>query len=144
MPYATFDDLQERFEGEIPGSSMILLERKIAQAERLIRSRLHAEIEDWITAGRTTADDVKDVVCEMVLRTVRNSSGVTAQTAGPFSQQFDAAVASGKLWLTRENRMQLGLRRARSGAAEVVDDALEHVIRPPGRVVVSNASSGQD
>ena len=53
---------------------------------------------------------------------------MTAQTAGPFSQTFDVAVASGKLWLTRENRMQLGLTR-RTGPAEIVDESLPDVVR---------------
>ena len=144
MPYATVDDLRERYEGSIAQSSEVPLTRKIEQAERLIRSRLHTEIADWITAGKTTAEDVQDVVCEMVLRTVRNTTGVTAQSAGPFSQTFDAAVASGKLWLTRENRSQLGLRRTRSASAEIVDDALEYVIRSPCPPELSNGPSAYD
>lgn len=130
MTYVTVDDLRARYEGTIPAASEVALTFKIEQAERLIAARLHTDIASWITAGKTTVGDVVDVVCDMVLRTVRNTTGVTAQSAGPFSQTFDAAVASGKLWLTRENRMQLGLRRSRSGSAELVDDALECVIRP--------------
>jgi len=131
MAYVTVDDLRDRYEGVIAASSDVALSIKIEQAERLIRARLHAEIADWITAGNTTAEDVADVVADMVLRTVRNTTGVTAQSAGPFSQTFDASVASGKLWLTRENRMQLGLRRTRSGSAELVDDALPYILTPP-------------
>jgi len=131
MAYVTVDDLRDRYEGVIAASSDVALSIKIEQAERLIRARLHAEIADWITAGHTTAEDVADVVADMVLRTVRNTTGVTAQSAGPFSQTFDASVASGKLWLTRENRMQLGLRRTRSGSAELVDDALPYILTPP-------------
>lgn len=131
MPYATVEDLRTRFEGTIPESSAPMLDAKIGQAERIIRARLHEEIAAAIAAARTTAEDVRDVLCDMVLRTLRNASGVTAQSAGPFSQSFDAAVASGKLWLTRENRLQLGLRRRRSGSAELVDDALPDILRPP-------------
>lgn len=130
MSYATVDDLRGRYEGSIPTSSTTMLTNKIGQAERLIRSVLRVEIAVAINAGRTTAEDVQDVVCDMVLRTVRNAGGVTAQTAGPFSQSFDAAVASGKLWLTRENRLQLGLRRLRSGSAQQVDDIMPWVLRP--------------
>jgi hypothetical protein len=144
MAYATVDDLRDRFEGTIPASSDLALEIKIEQAERLIRSSLRIEIADAITAERTTVEDVRDVVCDMVLRTVRNTTGVTAQTVGPFSQSFDAAVASGKLWLTRENKLQLGLRRTRSGSAELVDDALERVVRPVCASELSNASQSDD
>jgi Phage protein Gp19/Gp15/Gp42 len=143
-PYATVDDLRERFEGTIPDSSTVMLESKIGQAERLITATLRADIGDWILAGRTTAADVQDVVCDMVLRPVRNPGGVIAQAAGPYSQTFDSAVASGQLWLTRENRLQLGLRRFRSGSAEMVDDALPYVLSPPRTVELSNARQPGD
>lgn len=136
MPYATVEDLQNRFEGTIPDALGTVLGNKIAQAERIIRAVLEREsgfatIDAAIEAGKTTPDDVEDVVCSMVLRTVRNAAGVTSQTAGPFSQTLDAAVASGKLWLTREDRLQLGLRRRRSGSAAMVDDNLPRVLTPP-------------
>lgn len=138
MPYATVDDLRGRFEGTIPEALETVLVNKIAQAERIIRATLQREsgfasIDDAIAAGKTTPDDVEDVVCSMVLRTVRNAGGVTSQTAGPFSQTLDAAVASGKLWLTREDRLQLGLRRRRAGSAAMVDDNLPHVLVRPFR-----------
>jgi hypothetical protein len=144
VSYATVDDLRDRFEGTIPDSSETMLEIKIEQAERLVRAILRAEIAAVIAAGRATVEDVRDVVCDMVLRTVRNTAGVTSQTAGPFSQSFDAAVASGKLWLTRENRLQLGLRRARSGSAEMVDEVMPYVLQPPCWPELSNASQPDD
>jgi Gp19/Gp15/Gp42-like protein len=141
MAYATVNDLRDRYEQPIPDDdhTETVLGNKLAQAERLITARLRQPIADAITAGRTTGEDVVDVLCDMVLRVVRNTAGVQAQTAGPFSQSFNATVASGNLWLTRENIAQLGLKRRRSGSAEMVDDALPYVVRPRCSPEWSNA-----
>lgn len=132
--YATLTDLRARYEGEIATSAESLMEMRLAEAQRLVESKVRERgwtLEGLLDASRTTADDITDVVCGMVIRTLRNPTGATSQSTGPFSMSVDPAAASGKLWLTKEDRSKLGLRRRTGGSAELVDDALPCVLRRP-------------
>lgn len=132
--YATLTDLIDSYEGTIPEGQHPRWELRIDQAERLIESRARAAgttIASLITLGRTTAADVRDVICAMVARVLRNPTGVSTQAAGPFSVTAAPTVASGNLWLTRDERQQLGFRRRSGGPVELVDDALERPLRRP-------------
>lgn len=132
--YATLSDLIDSYEGTIPEDQHARWELRINQAERLIQAQARSAgttIESLITRERTTAADVRDVVCAMVARVLRNPTGVATQAAGPFSVTAAPTVASGNLWLTREDRQQLGLRRRTGGSVELVDDALRRPLRRP-------------
>jgi hypothetical protein len=129
--YASLTDLRSRYEGTIATADEALNISRLDEAERLVRSTMRSKglnLDEVVNAGRTTALDVCDVVCGMVIRILRNPSGATSQAAGPFSVSVDPVTASGKLWLSREDRTKLGLR-ARSGSIELVDDALPYVVR---------------
>ena len=128
--YATVDDLRDRFEGDIPDSLEEKLTVRIEDAELIVARPMRGDIAAWIAAGKTTAAEVKMVLCNMVLRVLRNPTGTTTQSAGPFTATLDKAVASGKLFLTRDDRKALGLRRGRV-SVEMEDDALASPLRPP-------------
>ena len=129
--YATVADLQDRYEGTIPEDAHTRLEVKLVEAENLIVKLLGgpAALAARLARGAVTVDDLRTVECDMVLRLHRNPSGVTNQGAGPFTTGFNPTVASGNLWLTRENRALLGLRRSGAQSAEVVDDALRFPVK---------------
>lgn len=132
--YAQLEDLLSRYEQPIPESSSAVVETRLDEAERLIRATMRAaglDLEEMITAGRTTADDVTDVICGMVARMLRNPTGAVSQSAGPFSMSVDPVAASGKLWLSREDKLKLGIRRRGGVSVELVDDALPCILRNP-------------
>jgi hypothetical protein len=134
--YATLDDLREKYEGEITEAAEALATARLGEAQRLVEAKVREvgwTLDGLLTAGRTTVADITDVVCGMVSRVMRNPTGATSQSTGPFSVSVDPATASGKLWLTRDDRSRLGLRRRTGGSAELVDDALPYVLRHPGR-----------
>ncbi len=128
--YATVDDLRDRYEGDIPESLEEKLTVRIEEAELIVARPMRGNIAAWIAAGKTSAAEVKMVLCNMVLRVLRNPGGTTVQSAGPFAQTLDKAVASGKLFLTRDDRRALGLRRGPT-SIEMKDDALARPLRPP-------------
>lgn len=131
--YATPDDLRARFEGDLPESADERLVVKLDDAERLLSRYVPSrDIAAHILAGRATAEDVRQVLCNMVLRVLRNPTGANSQTAGPFSMSLDRQVAAGRLWLTRDDRRLLGLQ-AGAQSAEMVDDALPCLARSPHR-----------
>jgi hypothetical protein len=129
--YASLADLRAEFEGDLPDSLDAHLQRKLDNAESILASYVrNRDLAAHIATGRTTVELVRMVVCDMVLRVRRNTSGAQSQTAGPFSVTVDSSVASGKLYLTRDDRRRLGLR---SGpvSIEMVDDALPNILREP-------------
>jgi len=135
VAYADLSDVINSYEGTISESQEPLVTTRLDEAERLIRAtyrRSGMDLDAMVTAGRTTAEDVRDVLCGMVIRVLRNANGATTQTAGPFSITVDRATASGTLWLTREDRTRLGLSGRGGASVELVDDCLRHVTRTPG------------
>lgn len=145
--YASLDDLRLEFEGELPETLDDHLQQKLDDAEEILASYVRGrDLAAHIAAGRTTPALVRLVVCDMVLRVRRNPGGVSQQSAGPFSVNLDQAVASGKLYLTRDDKRRLGLR---SGpvSVEMVDDALPYLAgspRQPEPVIRSNGPEPED
>lgn len=128
--YATVQDVKDRYEGVIPDSSDPAVQTKLDDAEEFLAARA-GDIAARITAGKTTARRVKMVLCNMILRVLRNPTGTRQENAGPFGRSFDQAVASGKLFLTRDDRMLLGLVGGAT-TVQVGDDALDLPTRYPG------------
>lgn len=134
--FATVDDVIARWDGTIALEQLESITTMLSDAERKVaadrRVRSAGGLMALIIAGRTTAEDVKLVLCDMVIRVLRNTGGVRTQTVGPFSYTLDQQVASGRLFVSREDWALLGVR---AGAATVslsdADAALEHLpVRP--------------
>ncbi|MDT0302904.1 Gp19/Gp15/Gp42 family protein [Streptomonospora wellingtoniae] len=132
--FADVQDVRDRWEGDIPSGSDLeaRVQVRLDDAEAILIQ--HAgDVQARIDAGKTTAHLVKVVLCDMILRLLRNASGITQESAGPFSRSFDAAVASGKLFLIREDRRRLGMKgQAGSVSLSEADDALACPLRPNG------------
>jgi hypothetical protein len=131
--YADVDDVRARWEGDIPQGSPLeeRVQVRLDDAEAMLEHRA-GPLAERITAGRTTDRLVMVVLCNMVLRLLRNAQGVSQETAGPFSRSFDAAVAAGKLYLTKDDRRDLGMRgSAGTISLSAADDALPYPTRPP-------------
>lgn len=143
--YASVDDLRASyFEGEIPESLDPKLEVKLDEAERMVARYVPGkDIAAHIAAGRATAGDIKQVLCNMVLRIVRNPAGASTQSAGPFSMTLDRQVAAGRLLLTRDDRRLLGLQTG-AMSVEMTDDALSCLARSPHRPFPVIRSNGPE
>ncbi|MGH3881953.1 MAG: fibronectin type III domain-containing protein [Gammaproteobacteria bacterium] len=141
--YATVGDVDAEYDGDIPVEQVGYVAQKLASAE-VVLGAVAGDITARITAGKTTPDAVRLVLCNMVLRVLRNADGIRTQTAGPFSYTLDQQVASGRLYVSREDRRLMGMR---PGASTVTldDRALPHVVTSPvesGEVTVSPAVLG--
>ena len=101
-PFAIPDDVQAIWRPLTDAERQVAFAR-IDQASRLIRRKVlqitGTALDALITAGTIGADDVKDVVAEMVLRTFTLTAYVRQESVavddGSRSQTFDSAV-SGK------------------------------------------------
>lgn len=129
--YATVADVQAAYDGQVPGDQIGWVQNRLDHAERLVAMEA-GDLAARITNGLTTADAIRAVLVEMVVRVLRNPQGYREEVAGPFSYRLDAALATGQLYLSREDRRLLGLRR---GALTVAldDPALPWVHYSGGR-----------
>ena len=131
--FAKVDDVLARYDGEPPLDKLDYIDTKLSDAERKVTA-VAGDLMSRIVSGQTTAQDVKIVLCDMVIRVLRNTDGVKTQSVGPFSYTLDTQVASGRLFVTREERRLLGMRStAGSVSLSDADAALERVPARPIR-----------
>lgn len=136
--YVTVGDVRARFEEDIPAADEPKLQQKLDDAEVYL-AREVGDLANLLAGGKVTDAELRIVLCNMVIRVLRNPSGIRSETAGPFSRTLDANVSSGKLFLTREDKALLGLRRG-AVSAELVDESLWWVTRPSLLIERSNWS----
>lgn len=126
--YATLSDIQQRW--PVPPEQAGLVEGLIDEAEHRL-ARAAGDLAARITAGKCTADDVRYAARDMVVRVLRNPTGLRSQTVGPFSQTFDSGMASARMQVTKEERVLLGLPAGRAGSVPLADPALKVLFRSP-------------
>lgn len=129
-PWATALDVQARYEQDIPDNLASRIGTKLDDAQTIIENKL-GDIQAAIDAKRTSAKNVKLVLCEMVIRWLRNPGAMASETVGPFGYRRDTSIRSGKLYLTTDDKRLLGLQ-ASATTLQMADDALEHPTRLPG------------
>jgi hypothetical protein len=75
-------------------------------ASNMIRSR-KPTIDQQIAAGLVSQDMAALAATNMVLRVLRNPSGLRSETIGPFSRSYDTSVAAGLLVFTDDDEQLL-------------------------------------
>lgn len=128
--YATVDDVVAEYDGTITDDQIEYIERKLTSAELVVKA-VAGDIGARIGSGATSFEAVKLVLCNMVIRLLRNPEGVRTQTVGPFSVSLDQASSSAQLVITREDRQLLGLKARSRGTVTLDDPALQHVLVRP-------------
>ena len=99
----TYEALLDSFEGDPGDVPRGLVERRLAEAERLLfrqcpASRRLADSDPEVRAF------VEDVIIRAVLRTVRDSSpGLKSEQLGNYGYTKDSLSSSGNLWFPRED-----------------------------------------
>lgn len=96
MAHATADDVVTLWAKEPEPEVMALIERRLAQVERMILRRI-PDLTDRVAASPTFRDDLIDIEADAVLRLVRNPEGYISETDGVYTYQLSRDLASGKL-----------------------------------------------
>lgn len=97
-PFAAIGDIASQY-GSMTPAEESLTGWLIRAASNMIRSRkplLDAQIASGLVSGEMPAL----AVTNMVLRVLRNPSGLRSETVGPFSRAYDTSVAAGLLVFT--------------------------------------------
>ncbi|MFE2912822.1 Gp19/Gp15/Gp42 family protein [Kitasatospora indigofera] len=108
MAYATVQDVEDRYLGQLTTDEQALAEVLLGDAENLIRSRVR-DLDTRVTDPNYLAAVVQ-VESNAVLRVVRNPDGYRQEMDGNYSYSISAAVASGFLSILDNEWALLGVR----------------------------------
>ncbi|AXC33379.1 head-to-tail adaptor [Mycobacterium phage Gilberta] len=108
MAYATAQDVVELWAKEPEPEVMTLIERRLAQVERMIMRRI-PDLDLKAATSSTFRADLIDIEADAVLRLVRNPEGYLSETDGTYTYQLQADLTSGKLQILDEEWEILGV-----------------------------------
>jgi hypothetical protein len=125
--YAVVADVELEWNRDVPAEAEPHVNWLIDKAEAVLDTI--PGLAARITAGTTTASQLKYVVAAMVVRVLRNPEGKRSETAGDYSYEL-ATGPSGEsgMSLTAAERRLLGVS-GRAGSIPLMDDALEYPIK---------------
>lgn len=112
MTYATASDVQTLLARELTTEETVLVDRRLAQVERMILRRI-PDLVAQIDAGDLDAEDLTDIEAEAVLRVVRNPDGLASETDGNYGYVKSADAADNSLRITAEEWQRLGIKPSR-------------------------------
>lgn len=109
MAYATAGDVTELWAKQPEPEVLTLIERRLAQAERMILRRI-PDLAARIADGRIDLADVVDIESDAVLRLVRNPEGYLSETDGNYTYMLHTDLSSsGRLTIEDDEWEILGI-----------------------------------
>lgn len=99
-PLATTGEVAGQF-GTLTTTQQSLTATLLRAASRMVRQQ-YPFVDERIANGSLDAEVVALAVVSMVLRVLRNPSGLRSETVGPFSRSFDTQAAAGLLVITAD------------------------------------------
>lgn len=109
MTYATAEDVIELWARVPEPEVTALIERRLAQVERLILRRI-PNLVAQVEAGDLDEADVVDIEAEAVLRVIRNPEGLYSEQDGSYGYQLSREASDSSLRITAEEWRTLGIR----------------------------------
>jgi hypothetical protein len=110
MAYATAADVVVLWAKEPEPEVMTLIERRLEQAERIIRRRI-PDLDTLAVASPTFLADLIDIEADVVLRLVRNPEGYISETDGTYTYQLQSDLSGGRLIVLNDEWTALGVFR---------------------------------
>jgi hypothetical protein len=87
MAYAQASDVAALLARELDAAETALVERRLAQVERMILRRI-ADLLEQIDAGDLDEADVMNIEAESVLRVIRKPEGLYSEQDGSYGYQL--------------------------------------------------------
>ncbi|AWY03836.1 head-to-tail adaptor [Gordonia phage Nedarya] len=109
MAYATSTDVTELWAKEPEPEVITLINRRLAQVERMLKRRI-SNLDARVAISETYRADVIDIEADAVLRLVRNPEGYSSETDGNYTYQLHQDLITGKLQILDEEWETLGVR----------------------------------
>jgi len=103
LPEVDYTRLAEAYEGDLQTRfRTAYLVGKLNDVVAFIQQRFPS-VEGRLASGTLLVRNYERVVCDAVLRIVRNPEGYSSESEAGYSYGLRAAVASGNLWLTQDD-----------------------------------------
>lgn len=112
MPHAAAADVAALLARELTPEETAMVERRLAQVERMILRRI-PNLDTKLDDGDIDHADVVDIEADAVTRVVRNPEGLLSENDGTYGYQFDRDISSGKLEILPEEWKILGVSAPR-------------------------------
>jgi|LakMenEpi03Aug12_release.lakeMendotaPanAssembly.Ray.scaffolds.fasta_scaffold350028_3 hypothetical protein len=112
MAYASVCDVAVRWSRELSDEEKALVGVRLEDVERLIRRRI-PDLDEQIDLGKVDVEDLVQVEADAVLRLARNPEGYISETDGNYTYQLSKDLATGRLSITSDEWLILGVRRNR-------------------------------
>ncbi|MFE5290205.1 hypothetical protein ACFRAQ_35080 [Nocardia sp. NPDC056611] len=116
--FATSTDVADRFGSELSPDQVKLVDARIADAEALLMTEVPALSAGTSGLPAITLANAKRVVCDAVLRPLRNPAGLLSERSGPFEVQFRASAMGEEVYFTPD-QLALFRRKRRVGVIGV-------------------------
>lgn len=113
MAYATFNDVKKRFPRPLTASSD-LVDALLEDAEVRLLARIPT-LKERITAGDVEARLVTGIICDAVIRVLKNPNSIRSTGVDDGQVTIDTTVSSGRLYFTDEELDMLAARVPLSG-----------------------------
>lgn len=108
LPVVTYDQVVAHYEGDGTHlGSQAFVEKKAAQAVGRLAARYGSRVKARLDSGLLTPELYEGTIAEAVLRILRNPEGFRMEQQGNYQYQLNSAVASGYLWFTQDNMVDL-------------------------------------
>ncbi|PBC38473.1 hypothetical protein CJ179_38365 [Rhodococcus sp. ACS1] len=99
--YASATDVEDRFEGSLSSEQLTWVGVMILDAEALLSSQI-PRLADPFTASAADQANAKRVICESVLKVLRNPGGFQSESTGPWTATRFPDGTPGQLSFTKE------------------------------------------
>lgn len=116
--FATIDDVEARYEGEIPPGRAEWVEARINDAEGLLTALIPSLLNPSRT-GEARSARAKTVVCDAVLRVYRNPGGFRSEGMETDNASRSPITESGQLQFTPDELQSLRIRARRRGLGTI-------------------------
>lgn len=99
--FAVAEDVDSRFEGSLSVEQLAWVDVKILDAEALLITHI-PRLSNLALVNSTDMVNARRIVCDAVLRVLRNPAGIQQEEAGPWRVVRDKGSASGLLYFTND------------------------------------------
>lgn len=107
LPDVTIDDVPNHWDGDLDDFTPEYITGKLKEVGSIIRSRYGSAARRRLANGELDEFLFKAVVVRVASRVWNNTEGFKRENAGQYGYEVNAAVASGTIWFTDDDVLDL-------------------------------------
>lgn len=107
LPDVDRNVLPDHYEGDLSQFSARFVQGRLNEVVDKIESRWGSLVEARLSSGALKTRLYEAIVCRLATRVYRNPEGYRSEQEGTYQYSLSAAVASGTIWFTDEDQIDL-------------------------------------